>query len=82
MNGQFEHKNVGSYVSLAALVKREQDAADALVSWLSSDPSSAVVDNSHTNYSHLSKDELVERLKNVLKSRKSIRAKYDDLQRK
>ena len=48
-----------------------------------SDPrSSAVADSSHTNYSHLSKDELVERLKNVQKSRKSIRAKYKRLAKK
>ena len=47
-----------------------------------SDPSSAVADNSHTNYSHLSKDELVDRLKNVQKSRKAIRAKYEQLAKK
>ena len=41
-----------------------------------SDPSSAIADNSYTNYSCLSKDELVDRSKNVQKSRKAIRAKY------
>ena len=47
-----------------------------------SDPSSATADSSHTNYSHLSKDELVDRLKNVQKSRKAIRAKYQRLAKK
>ena len=50
----------------------------------SSDPwSSAVLaDSSYTNYSHLSKNELVEQLKNVQKSRKSIRAKHKRLAKK
>lgn len=47
-----------------------------------SDPSSATADSSHTNYSHLSKDELVDRLKNVQKSRKAIRVKYQRLAKK
>ena len=41
---------------------------------IKSDTSSVVADNSHTNYSHLSKDD---RLKNVQKSRKAIRVKYE-----
>ena len=47
-----------------------------------SDPSSSTADNSHTSYNHLSKDELVERLKNVQKSRKIIRRKYRRLAKK
>ena len=46
------------------------------------DSSSAVADNSHTSYSNINKDELVHRLKNVQKSRKSIRAKYVHLAKK
>ena len=48
-----------------------------------SDPSSSsTADNNHTSYNHLSKDELVERLKNVQKSRKIIRRKYRRLAKK
>ena len=44
-----------------------------------SDPSSAVADDSHTNYSNLTKDELIERLRNVQKSRKAIRTRCTKL---
>lgn len=46
------------------------------------DPSLIVADNSHTAYSHLNKTELVDRLRNVQRSRKSIRAKYAHLLKK
>ena len=46
-----------------------------------SDLSSAVADDSHTNYSDLTKDELIDRLKNVQKSRKAIRSRCAKLAR-
>lgn len=46
-----------------------------------SDLSSAVADDSHTNYSNLTKDELIDRLKNVQKSRKAIRSRCAKLAR-
>ena len=47
-----------------------------------SDRSSVIADDSHTNYGHLNKEELVDRLRNVQKSRKSVRAKYGHLMKK